>query len=326
VQRSRLTITALATTSLLLAACGSDDAGGSSTGGGTDGPLVVATTSIWADVTSNVACDGLARVETVIPRGADPHSFEPSLRDRATLDDADLVIANGLDLEESLTDTVDAVESAGVPVLRIGEELDPLPVGDSEHDTDTDADTDTDHGHGGDDPHVWWDPTRVATAVPVIADALVEVGLDRERVDVCAARYVDELARLDDDVAAIVATLPTDERILVTNHDSLGYFADRYGFEVIGTVIPSSSSLAAPSASELDDLAEKIQATGVPAIFADTQNSSADADALAKRLGDVEVVSLLTGTLDEPGTDAGTYVGWLRSNATMIVDALGEVG
>ena len=314
--RPRLTVTALATTALLLAACGSEETGGS-TGGDTDVPLVVATTSIWADVTSNVACEGLARVETVIPRGADPHSFEPSLRDRATLDGADLVIANGLDLEESLADTVDAVESDGVPVVRIGEDLDPLPLDDSAHDTDTD------HDHGGDDPHVWWDPARVAVAVPIIADALVDVGLDRERVDACAERYIDDLAALDDDVAAIVATLPADERILVTNHDSLGYFADRYGFEVIGTVIPSSSSLAAPSASELDDLAEAIRASGVPAIFADAQSSSTDADALASRLGDVEVVSVLTGTLDDADTDAGTYVGWLRSNATTIVDALG---
>ena len=170
---------------------------------------------------------------------------------------------------------------------------------------------------------MWWDPARVAVAVPIIADALVDVGLDRERVDACAERYIDDLAALDDDVAAIVATLPADERILVTNHDSLGYFADRYGFEVIGTVIPSSSSLAAPSASELDDLAEAIRASGVPAIFADAQSSSTDADALASRLGDVEVVSVLTGTLDDAETDAGTYVGWLRSNATTIVDALG---
>ncbi len=122
---------------------------------------------------------------------------------------------------------------------------------------------------------------------------------------------------------AIVATLPVDQRILVTNHDSLGYFADRYDFEVLGSVIPSSSSLAATSPAELDALAADIEATGVSAIFADTQNSSDDADALADRIGDVEVVSMLTDTLDEPGTDQGTYVGWLRQNVETIVEALG---
>jgi zinc/manganese transport system substrate-binding protein len=317
VRRSRVsTATATATaiaTALLLAACGSDDAGGTGAGSA-EGPLVVATTSIWADLTSNVACDDLARVDTLIPRGGDAHSFEPSLRDRETLGGADLVIANGLDLEESLLDTIDAAESDGVPVLRVGEAMDPLPGDDGTH-------SDTDHEHSGEDPHVWWDPNRVAMAVPLIADALVAAGLDPARVEVCADQYIDDLSRLDDEVAAIVAPLPVDERILVTNHDSLSYFADRYDFDVIGTVIPSTSSLAAPSPAELDALADEISRSGVPAIFADTQSSSADADALANRLG-VEVVGLLDGTLDEPGTDAGTYVGWLRTNATTIVEAL----
>ncbi len=98
------------------------------------GAVVVATTSIWADITANVACDGLADVRTIIPPGGDPHSFEPSLRDRETLDDADLIVANGLSLEESLEDTIDAVESGGVPVLRVGDGLDPIPTAAASHD------------------------------------------------------------------------------------------------------------------------------------------------------------------------------------------------
>jgi len=165
----------------------------------------------------------------------------------------------------------------------------------------------------------------MAAAVPLVADALADVGVDRAALDACAADYVEELTALDDDVAAIVAPLPFDQRILVTNHDSLGYFADRYDFEVLGSVIPSSSSLAATSPAELDALAVDIEATGVPAIFADTQNSSNDADALADRIG-VEVIDMLTDTLDEPGSNAGTYVGWLRQNAQTIVDALTGTG
>ena len=313
-------VVVLASAALLLAACGSTDSGGVSDGD-PDTPLIVVTTSIWADITTNVACDGAARIETIIPPGGDPHSFEPSLRDRETLDGADLVIANGLELEESLADTIDAVESNGTTVLRIGEFLDPLAIGPTSHDPDP-----ADRGHSGDDPHVWWDPTRVATAVPVIADALVGAGLDRARVDVCAEQYASDLGRLDDDVNAIVALLPFDQRILVTNHDSLGYFANRYDFEVVGTVIPSSSSLAATSPAELDALADTIDATGVRAIFADTQNSSNDADALARRVGSVEVISMLTDTLDEPGSEAGTYIGWLRQNTQTIVDELTRSG
>ncbi len=302
-----------------------------------DAAVVVATTSIWADIAANVACDGLADVQMIITPGGDPHSFEPSLRDRETMDNADLVIANGLFLEESLEDTIDAVESNGVPVLRVGDGLDPIPTSaashddhdgdDHDHDHDGEESTDEDHGddhdHGDTDPHVWWDPTRIAAAVPLIADALADAGVDRGALDECAARYLDELTALDDEVSAMVAPLPADQRILVTNHDSLGYFADRYAFEVLGSVIPSSSSLAATSPAELDALAADIVATGVPAIFADTQNSSDDADALANRIGGIEVVSMLTDTLDEPGTDQGTYVGWLRQNVETIVTALG---
>jgi zinc/manganese transport system substrate-binding protein len=315
-RRTRSITAATAAVVLLVTSCGSDGDGTSAPGD--DLPTVVATTSIWADITSNVACDGLARVEMTIPPGGDPHSFEPSLRDRETMEDATLVIANGLFLEESLEDTIDAVAANGVPVLRVGDGLDTIATAGAD---DHDDESDDDH-HDGDDPHVWWDPTRIAAAVPLIADALADAGIDRTTLDACATQYLGELTALDDEVMAIVAPLPVAQRLLVTNHDSLGYFADRYDFEVIGSVIPSSSSLAATSPAELDALAADIEATGVSAIFADTQNSSTDADALANRIGDVAVISMLTDTLDEPGTEQGTYIGWLRQNANTIVAAL----
>lgn len=319
--RTHRTVGVLTLGVLLITACGSDGEQGSDEVDA-DAPIVVATMSIWGDIASNVACDGLARVETIIPPGGDPHAFEPSLSDRETMDNADLVVANGLFLEESLIDSIEAVESNGVPVLRLADELDPLPMGEypDDHENETDADQEDDHG--GSDPHVWWDPSRVAVAVPMIADALADAGVDRAALDACAEAYIAELTALDADVTGIVAPLALDERLLVTNHDSLGYFAERYDFEVLGSVIPSSSSLAATSPAELDTLADEIGATGVTAIFADTQTSSTDADALADRIGDIEVVSILTDTLDEPGSDAGTYVGWLRANAQIIVNAL----
>lgn len=311
---SALILTLLAST---LAACGAGSASDDSTVG-SDVPTIVATMSIWADVTGNVACDGLAEVVTVIPPGGDPHAFEPSIRDRETMQRASLVVANGLNLEESLNDTLDAVESTGTPVLRVADGLDPLALGDDGHD---DAEG-HDHDHGDFDPHVWWDPTRVSAALPIIEGALADAGLDRAALDACVARYQGELAALDTDVAAIVAPLPSDRRLLVTNHDSLGYFADRYDFDVIGAVIPSSSTLAESSPSALEDLAAKIRSTGVPAIFAETQHSSADTDALAQRIGGVDVVTFATDTLGAPGTETGTYIGWLETNARAIVDAL----
>jgi zinc/manganese transport system substrate-binding protein len=285
-------------------ACGSDqDADQSAI------PMIVASTSIWADVTRNVACDGLANVQTIVPLGGDPHSFEASLRDRETMENAELIVANGLLLEESLNDTIEAVESAGTPVVRVAEGLDTLGPSTAED-------------QSGNDPHVWFDPIRVAATLPAIATALEDVGFDRAALDECVDAYEAELVSLDEEVAGIVAELPEDQRVFVTNHDSLGYFADRYDFEILGSVIPSASTLAQTNPAELEELAESIEAAGVTAIFVETQHSSSDAHALADRVGDVEVVALLTGTLDEPGTEGSTYLGWLLQNAHLIVEGL----
>lgn len=350
----------LAVASLTIAACGSDSDTTSSSATPTGRPTVLATTTIWADVTSNIACDGLADVETIIPPGGDPHAFEPSLQDRETMEHAALIVANGLLLEESLDDTIHAVEDDGIPVLRIADELETITTSDDEdhddeeHDDEEDHDDDHEdhqdeehdeedhdddhedhqdeehdeeaHDHGGVDPHVWFDPTLVAEAVPAIVDALAETGIDRAALQTCADAYTDELDALDADVATIVEPLPADARVLVTNHDSLGYFAEHYGFEVLGSVIPSSSSLAEANPSDLDELATQIEDTGIPAIFAETQHSSSDTEALAARLDGVEVATLLTDTLDEPGTPADSYVGWLRATATTIVEALTPAG
>jgi zinc/manganese transport system substrate-binding protein len=338
-------IAAAVTAALLaLSACGSDSdtastdtaadatpddsAGDAPTAPPAGVPSVIATTTIWADVTRQVACGGLAEVATIIPAGGDPHSFEPSLRDREALGDAALIVANGLGLEESLEDTIDAVESEGVSVIRVGDFVDPLPADGSAHDDDdgdSHDDGDDDHGddHGPYDPHIWFDPTRVAATLPAIADGLAAAGVDRSALDACVADYAQRLDRLDTDLQDTVATIPADRRLLVTNHDSLSYFADRYGFEVLGSVIPSPSSLAATNPSDLEELATLIADTGVPAIFAETQHSSDDTSALADRVGDVEVVTLQTGTLGEPGSDTDNYIDWLTVTAGTIVDALG---
>jgi zinc/manganese transport system substrate-binding protein len=305
-RRWQRSVSGAAALALVLAstACGSDqDADQSAI------PMIVASTSIWADVTRNVACDGLANVQTIVPLGGDPHSFEASLRDRETMENAELIVANGLLLEESLNDTIEAVESAGTPVVRVAEGLDTLG-------------TSTAEDQSGNDPHVWFDPIRVAATLPAIATALEDVGFDRAALDECVDAYEAELVSLDEEVAGIVAELPEDQRVFVTNHDSLGYFADRYDFEILGSVIPSASTLAQTNPAELEELAESIEAAGVTAIFVETQHSSSDAHALADRVGDVEVVALLTGTLDEPGTEGSTYLGWLLQNAHLIVEGL----
>lgn len=303
------TVSGIAALTILLTstACGSGGDDSESAGSGT--PTVVATTSIWADITRHVACDGQANVVTVIPLAGDPHSFEASLRDRETMENAVLIVSNGLRLEESLADTIDAVEKSGTPVVRVAEGLDT--IGSS-----------TAVDQSGNDPHVWFDPTRVTNSLAVIADALASVGFDRGALDKCVDAYSTELADLDEEVAGLVAELSDSERLLVTNHDSLAYFADRYNFQILGSVIPSPSTLAQTNAAELQELADRIAAAGVSAIFVETQHSSSDAEALADRVGDIEVVTLLTGTLDEPGTVGASYIGWLLQNTRWIVDGL----
>jgi zinc/manganese transport system substrate-binding protein len=283
-------------TCLVLIAAGCGGAAEESTDGT---PTIVATTGLWADVVSNVTCNGLATVETLVPVGADPHAFEASLSDRGQLEDAEVVVTNGLGLEEGLIDTIDAVADGGTVVFSIGDQV------------------------GGDDPHVWFDPAQVSAALGPLAEQLIiAAALDRAAVEDCLVDYRAELDAVDTEIQELVAAIPADRRILVTSHDSLGYFADRYGFKVIGTVIPASSTLAESNPAQLEALAELIETTDVPAIFAESQHATDDADALAARLGNIEVVTLFTGSLGEPGSRADTYSGFLLTNAATIAQAL----
>ena len=278
-------------------------------------PTILATTGIWGDVVANVACGGLAEVETIIPVGGDPHGYEPSLQDRARMESAALVVANGLLLEEGLVDTLEAVAESGTPVFELAEGMDTFPYSfQGAHEG---------HDHSGDDPHVWFDPHRVSEALPALAQALkTSAGLDPAAVDACLASYQAELDAVDAEIAAMVEQVPAESRKLVTNHEALAYFADRYGFEVIGTVIPTPASMAQASPAQLEELAEIIEHEGVKALFAETVHSTDDVEALASRVGDVEVVTLYTGSLGPPGSGADTYIGFLRTNTELIVDAL----
>ena len=170
---------------------------------------------------------------------------------------------------------------------------------------------------------MWFDPHRVAEALPVLAQALTaDAGLDPAAVEACLNSYVAELEAVDAEIAAKVEQLPAESRKLVTNHEALGYYAARYGFEIIGTVIPSPSSMAEPNPAGLERLAETIEHEGIKAIFAEVQHSGDDIKALAAQVGDVDVVTLYTGSLGPPGSGAETYTGYLLTNTDLIVDSL----
>ncbi len=395
-QRSRRYLAGIAASGLFLASCG----GGATTSVDTEAETTVAssaetseasdltasdltalaTTSIWADVTSNSLCG--AEVESIIPLGADPHSWEPSIRVPEDIAAANLLVRNGLFLEEGLLATLDAVDESATAMVSLAslvaseEDDDHDDHADDEadhddhddhaddedeadhddhddhadhddeadhddhddhadhddeadhddHDDHADDDDEADHDdhghhHSGPDPHLWMDPTLVARAAMLIADAAVEAGWP-ESVKDCAADYSGQLAALDEEIASQVSVVDVGDRVLVTNHGALGRFAERYGFTVLGTVLPAMSTVAEANPADLTALAEEILAAGVTTIFYDFQSSSVDAESLAERLDGVEVAALLTGSLVEDSEVGADYITMMQTNVQRILSAI----
>ncbi len=291
---------------------------GESAGDAPSGTSIVTTTTILGSITSDIAAcaDPEATVTTLMPIGTDPHDFAPSSQQVAQLVSADLVITNGIGLEAGLTDSLDNAVSDGATVLAVGERLDPLPFG-------AHADDQADHAdeHGSEDPHVWFDMARMATAAEIIGDALAEGG--NTAYAECGTQVADGIRSAESGVRATLESVPADRRILVTDHDALGYLAEAYGYEIAGTVIPGGSTLAEPSSADLASLVATIRTEDAPAIFANTADSTTLADAVASEVGrPIEVVQLYVGSVGEPGSGAEDYISMMQTDAALIADAL----
>lgn len=289
---------------LLLAGC----AGAVS--GSPDRPTIVVTTNILGDVVENVVGDA-ADVTTLMKPNADPHSFEISAQEAGLLDRADLVVSNGLGLEEGLQQHLDRAGGAGVEMFVAGEQIEVIDYSDQDE-------------SGVPDPHFWTDPRRVVVVVESLEAVLLEVeGIDRAAVEAGADRYRTELSALDGEMTAAFAGIPDDRRALVTNHHVFGYLAERFDFRVIGAAIPGGTTLASPSAADLNELASAIADSGVPAIFAESSQPDRLVQVLASEAGvDTRVVELFTESLTEPGQGADTYLAMMRANTERIVDGL----
>ncbi|MGN7778340.1 zinc ABC transporter substrate-binding protein AztC [Mycolicibacterium sp. 22603] len=287
---------------VFIAGCGS---------GSTDGGDIVVTTNILGDVVRNIVGD-TAPVRVLMQAGADPHSFGMSAQDAAAMNDASLVVYNGLGLEENVIRNVDSAAAQGVPTLAVGERIDPIRYADGE-------------SAGTADPHFWTDPQRMITAVDVIEQNLLRdvAGIDRDALSRNADAYRDQLRVLDRHMLDGFAALPADRRKLVTNHHVLGYLAQRFGFEVIGAVVPSGTTLAAPSPSDLQSLVGAIDSAAVPAIFVDSSQPDKLARVLAEDAGvHVRIVALYSESLSAPGTPGATYLDMMRANTDAIVTGL----
>lgn len=282
---------------------------------------VVSTTTVLSALVDPIVECGGGTASTVMPVGADPHDFNPSAEQVASIVRADVVIANGLEYESGLTSALENAEADGARVFFVAPELDPIEFaahGDEHGDEHGD-----DHGHGSLDPHVWLDMSRMAQAAVLIGTELDDATGQDGTYEACGQAVADDISTAEAELIATLATIPEPSRVLITDHEALGYFADTYGFEIAGTVIPSGTTLAQPSSAELAALTQLIRDEGVSVIFVNTAESARLAEAIANEIGsDVAVEPLYVESLGEPGSGAETYVGMMLTNAQRIANAL----
>ena len=246
-------------------------------------PSIVVTYSVLGALVSELVGDA-ATVSVIIPDGQDPHDFEPSAKDIETINEATLVVSNGLDFEEGLIESLTAAEERGVAHFMVTGHLTTREGGIHSHEEDGDSHT------AGTDPHVWLSPHAMSEMIDDLARAIQ----DALAIDVTAElnAVVSNLEALDVAVADRIKGL--DSCTLVTGHDELGYFAERYGCTIVGAVIPSFSTTAEASAGELADLEALVRDYDVPAIFTGIGTSS-------------DVVEMLSSTLGVPAIELSTH-------------------
>ena len=312
----------------------------------TESISIVATSNIIGEWVSIVAGDR-AEVFNLVPAGVDPHAFRPGARDIAQVAEADLVFAVGISLEQGwLSDLVENAAADHDGVIELGQRVDPLEFSfeaADDHDEEDDENDeeeegvqheeddveihheDDGHGHGKFDPHFWFDPERVIVTVRQIAKELAAT--DPASADYYNANrdtYIAQIQDLDTWIVDQVATIDDHDRLLVTTHDSFGYFAARYGFDVAGVIIPGGGTELERSPQELVELVEEVEEQGATVVFAEAQLSDRLANTLAREAGIEIIGGLYTGSLGGDDSNAATYIDMMRTNVGIIVEALQE--
>ncbi|MFM8948060.1 MAG: metal ABC transporter substrate-binding protein [Acidimicrobiaceae bacterium] len=278
-----------------------------------DLPVIAVTYSVIGNIVSQLVGDKAA-VSVIIPDGQDPHDFQPSAKDIETINNAALVVSNGLEFEEGLEEVLENIAYSGGNIFKVGEHITVRKIeNDGDDHGDDQNDDDHDHKHTGGDPHVWLSPATMLEMLPALTSALSEaVGAD---LSTQATALTTQLQDLDGQVESIIKGL--GECNLVSGHDELGYFADRYGCKVIGAIIPSFTTTSEATAGELAELKRLVEQYKVPAIFTGLGTSPNTANQLAKEL-DIKAITLSTHFLD----GVANYQEFILNLTNQIAEAL----
>jgi ABC-type Zn uptake system ZnuABC Zn-binding protein ZnuA len=260
---------------------------------------VIAAESFLIDIAQQVAGNRI-KIEGLIPVGMEPHAYEPTPRDVARVVESDLLIISGAGLEEWLKGIL-------------------TNIGGSEKIIEASAGLTVVNG----DPHFWLDPAQVLTYVDNIRDALARIDPDGKNVYISnASAYKQKLIELDTWIKQEVEKIPPKNRLLVTNHETLGYFASRYGFQVIGSLLASLSSEASPSPRELAQLSDSLRALPVRIIFLEAGSNSKLGEQIASETNAKIITDLYLESLSPEGGAADTYLDMMKHNMSVIVSAL----
>lgn len=283
----------------LAAGCGGDPSGS-----GSELQIVASTTQV-ADLARNVAGDRAA-VDGILAPNSDPHEYEPRPSDAVSVAGAGLILRSGGDLDLWLDQIVES-SGSDAPVVTLIDSAQTIEGG-----GDGEAET---------DPHWWQDPRNAIAAVVTIRDRLADLDPDGTAIyDANATAYIGKLKSIDAEIAACMERVPADERKLVTSHDALGYYARRYGIEVIGAAIPALTTQAQASAGETADLIELIDREGVSAIFSEAGVSAKLEQAIAEQTGAEVGGELWADSLGPEGSSGATYLEALASNTATLID------
>lgn len=329
-RRARTLAAPLLVLALGLSACGSEageGAGRPAADQGEGKPVAVATTTQLGSVLADVTACRDAESGTIMGPGDDPHDVSPSSEQVAQMVRAGLVFSNGLGLEGGMGSALENAKRDGADVVEVAPRLDPLPfgAGEAEHAGESAeehaAHAHEGHAHGSQDPHVWMDVARMATAASVMGDALAEHTGDDGYAE-CGRRVQGELEDTDRQVREILAAVPAERRTLVTDHDAYGYFGAAYGFEVAGVVIPGGSTDAEPSSQELAALASQVRESGADAILTSVAAGTGLVDAVSREAGDLPVVELYESGVGPADSAESDYADAMLDNARTLADAL----